>query len=189
MHTKESSQTKSDNFNTIVGYIVFVIVAYLILSAAKSMDSQYLAAAFTAGGSILAAVITISHTKSKELQAQALRDIRERKTPIYEEFVRFLSKVQHGEKLGKKVTEKEMVDFFISINERMIVWGSDEILKAWIDWKRCITNQKTDEDAKQMIFLYEEMLYKIRIDLGHKNKNLSRGDILSLSVNDIANYL
>ena len=39
------------------------------------------------------------------------------------------------------------------------------------------------------MFQTEKIFYAIRHDLGHKNKNLERGDILRLFINDIDEVL
>ncbi|MCH7729499.1 MAG: hypothetical protein IH991_23940 [Planctomycetes bacterium] len=40
-----------------------------------------------------------------------------------------------------------------------------------------------------LMFIYEDLIRAIRRDLGHKNKDLTKGKLLSLFVNDIANYV
>jgi hypothetical protein len=40
-----------------------------------------------------------------------------------------------------------------------------------------------------MLFLYERFLLEVRRDLGHKNKDLKKGTLLGLFVNDLDRYL
>ena len=39
------------------------------------------------------------------------------------------------------------------------------------------------------IFAVERLLLAIRKDVGHKNKNLKQGDLLSIFINDIDSFL
>ena len=39
------------------------------------------------------------------------------------------------------------------------------------------------------MFIYEDLIRAVRKDLGHKNKDLTKGKLLSLFINDIANYV
>ena len=47
----------------------------------------------------------------------------------------------------------------------------------------------TAQDPAKSLFVLENMLFAIRRDLGHKNKNLKQGDLLSLFVTDIDQHL
>lgn len=39
------------------------------------------------------------------------------------------------------------------------------------------------------LFLFEDVLFSLRGDIGHSNKGLSQGDLLALFVNDIDKYV
>lgn len=39
------------------------------------------------------------------------------------------------------------------------------------------------------MFYFEDLMLEIRKDLGHKNKGFEKGDVLSLFINDIKNYV
>ena len=69
-----------------------------------------------------------------------------------------------------------------------MVWGSDDVLREFIAYRRFIVNRAEDQPA-EVLFAYENLVATIRSDLGHKNKDLKRGDVLSLFINDIDQYL
>lgn len=63
----------------------------------------------------------------------------------------------------------------------MVVWGDDEVIQAWATFKK-----SSDEGAGiQSVIAMEDVLFAIRRSMGHSNKALGRGDLLSLFVNDI----
>ena len=62
-------------------------------------------------------------------------------------------------------------------------------MKAFVDFKRHAPDVQAKADPEEILFLTEKLLFAIRRDLGHKNKNLKKGDILSIFVNDIEKYL
>jgi hypothetical protein len=71
-----------------------------------------------------------------------------------------------------------------------MVWGSDEVLAGWVKWRRLLINEAAvKENPIRSMLLYEELIFAIRRDLGHKNKSLVTGDILALFVNDIDEHL
>ena len=91
-------------------------------------------------------------------------------------------------KKGAPVSEAEILDFLQGFVEKITVWGSDDVLKAVIAFKSQASDVTAQDPAKSL-FVLENMLFAIRRDLGHKNKNLKQGDLLSLFVTDIDQHL
>ncbi|MGI9054646.1 MAG: hypothetical protein ACR2F2_02455, partial [Pyrinomonadaceae bacterium] len=98
--------------------------------------------------------------------------------PIYEEFTDFLL----GKVLKNAASEDEMKEFVIKFSQKMLVWGDDNVIKAWVDFKKNVVNE---EFQYQPLFLIENVLLSIRADMGHSNKGLKRGDLLTLFINDM----
>lgn len=86
--------------------------------------------------------------------------------------------------------EKEMQEFFIEFTQKLMIWGSDEVVAQWSKYRRVLIKHSEDgqSDSNDM-FELENLLLAIRKDTGHKNKNLKKGDLLGLFVNDIENYI
>jgi hypothetical protein len=94
--------------------------------------------------------------------------------------------VVYASKLGKPLEEKEMLEFFASFTQKFMVWGADEVVREWSAFR--LKSVKAD-DPFGVLFAYEDLIRAIRRDLGHSNKGLKRGDILTLFVNDIDTVL
>jgi hypothetical protein len=93
-------------------------------------------------------------------------------------------------KTGDRLSEKEMIEFMSNFTQRVMVWGDDGVLVAWIKWRRLLIDQAAMKAAPmKSMFLYEDLIFAIRRDLGHRNKALVTGDILALFVNDVDQYL
>ena len=92
--------------------------------------------------------------------------------------------------LAKDFEEKKSIrfaKFMLELNHKIITWGSDDVLKAWSEIKKTSYNQGTNPN--NIMFAIEQLIYTMRKDLGHKNYNLSEGDILSLWFNDVNSVL
>ena len=88
--------------------------------------------------------------------------------------------------LTKDLEEKKSIrfaKFMLELNHKIITWGSDDVLKAWSEIKKTSYNQGTNPN--NIMFAIEQLIYTMRKDLGHKNYNLSEGDILSVWFNDV----
>ena len=71
-----------------------------------------------------------------------------------------------------------------------MVWASDDVLNAWIKFRGASVDEaEMKRNPFGLMFRYEDLIRAIRKDLGHKNKDLTNGKLLSLFVNDMANYV
>jgi len=83
-----------------------------------------------------------------------------------------------------------MLEFMSDFNQRIMVWGSDDVLAVWVQWRRAATNESdVKANPMKLMLLYEQLILTIRRDLGHKNSNLNTGDVLALFINDIDQQL
>jgi hypothetical protein len=195
-----NSQSKSNGSQIFIGLLSIIFlsavfgaliwVGYKFLS---SIDSGVSAAIIAAAATIAVSLISIVLAKVYESRQAVEREIRENKIPVYEEFLNFMSRVLHGEKVGKKPSDEEMVIFMIEFNQKMMVWGSDSVLSAWRDWRKTIVPSDESIDGAwrlaEMMHSYENVIYAIRKDLGHKNEGLKKGDLLRLFINDYDEFL
>ena len=109
---------------------------------------------------------------------------------MYESLISFLYRTLFGSKTGNAPTEAETMKFIAEFTDRVTVWGSDGVLKAFSDFRREAVNATSgNAGGKSVLFAYEDLLYAVRRDLGHGNRGLKRGDILALFVNDIEEHL
>ena len=69
-----------------------------------------------------------------------------------------------------------------------MVWGSDEVVSAYAQFRRASVSNNDHKSPSNVMFRYENLILAIRKDLGHANKNFKQGDVLSLFINDIDEY-
>jgi hypothetical protein len=69
--------------------------------------------------------------------------------------------------------------------EQLIVWGSDDVLKAWGQFKTMAAGRKDQSNPVRALLPFETLLLAVRSGLGHSNTNLKPGDLLRLFVNDM----
>jgi hypothetical protein len=157
---------------------------YRVLS---SMNSDIAVAIIAAAATVLVAVISIVLGKIYEARTTVQKELRERKTPVYEEFITFIFRILLGEKTGNAPTEQEMIKFLAEYNQKMMVWGSDSVLREWSAWRRSLENHSLENEPHfvEGLVQYEKLILAIRKDLGHKNEDIGKYDILRLFINDL----
>lgn len=84
------------------------------------------------------------------------------------------------------LSQEVMVKRTVTITQELVIWGSDDMLRAY-DTFMAATRKQADGKAYPLQTLYavEDLLMAVRKDAGHKNKDLKRGSILRLFINDL----
>lgn len=169
----------------IVWGIYFVVAK--VFRSLINIESDIAVAIVAASATITVSVVSLVISKVMETRATITQELRAKKVPIYEDLISTVFKFQFAEKLGEKpMSETELIRFFANLTEKLTIWGSDGVIRAFSDFRLASTRVGAPEN---ILFIYENLLLEIRKDLGHKNRNLRRGMILSLFINDIDQYL
>jgi hypothetical protein len=172
----------------IIG-ILFLLVkgGMIIVANLDKLNATIIVAILAGTTTILGVFITRYFERKKTIEQQ----IREQKVPIYQDFLGFVFKVLRNSSKEKedKLSGQEIETFFWEYNQKSILWLSDNTLKSYIQWKSGITkimDNEEDDDAKtlRMMVAFENLLLDFRKDIGHKNKGIKQGDILSLFIID-----
>jgi len=162
-------------------------IAAKVFSSLTNIKSDIAVAIVAASATITVSVVSLVISKVMETRATITQELRTKKVPIYEDLISTVFKFQFAEKLGEKpMSEAELIRFFANLTEKLTIWGSDGVIRAFSDFRLASTRVGAPTD---ILFIYENLLLAIRKDLGHKNRNLKRGMILSLFINDIDEYL
>lgn len=170
----------------IITLVLLGSVSWLIWKAFASLSSQVAATVIVGIITASASVFVVIKSKQAEHRRDIENDLRKQKAPIYEEFSSFLFKILASAKTGEAVTEDEMFQFLVDFNRKLIVWGADNVIKEWSNFKRV---SETDNPPVMNLLVIEKILYAIRADMGHKNKGMGQGDLLAIFINDIHLYL
>jgi hypothetical protein len=151
-----------------------------------TIPSPQVAATIVAGVvTVLVSVFSVLWSKRVERQREIEQEQRQQKIPVYEEFIAFLFRILLADKLGEqKVTEQEMMKFVSGFAQKIMIWGSDDVLHRYAVFRRM-----GSATGLETVVAVESLLFAIRADVGHRNKNLKTGDLLSIFVNDIESFL
>lgn len=171
--------------------IGFVWGAYWLLSQIwgqfKSLDSKVALAAITAFTTVTISTLTVVLGKYYERKKDIEAHYREKKTEIYDEFLKEFFKVFYSEHEKEDETEqKSLVDFLREWQRKMVLWGGQDVLVKYIKW---VTHLKKGNPDADSIFLMEDFFREIRKDLGHKNNKLEKGTFAHLILQNAELFL
>ncbi len=176
--------------NILIGFglvvAVLVGVGYILVESVnifKGLDSQLKASTIQVVGIIGVAIVTYFANKSIERKRTIEASLREQKRKMYDDYIKFFYKVFHGERIGDKPTEDEIMKFFADKNPELTTYGSNAVIKKLGEMRLKLSNNP------EAMFVVEDVMVEMRKDLGHSKWGYTKGDILRLFINDIDNYL
>src|SRR5207247_1517114 len=122
---------------------------------------------------VFVATLTIVLGRYLERKKEIDAHFREKKTEIYDSFLKEFFKVFHSP------TDEsiDLVPFLREWQRQLILWGGADVLAAFMKWRRNLA--KGVPDAQSM-FLTDEFFRALRQDLGLSNRGLERGAFIRL---------
>ena len=167
-------------FSIVVLIIVISLLAYFGLwKTFISLDQKLIAAIIAMIVAIT--TVTLTHYSTKRREIEEIHRLR--KSEIYRDFVqKVLVKSLQGakqEQTQREITEN-LEDFIFSFVGALIVWGSPSVIHAY---RRFQKSAEFAEKKPEMLFSsMDNLLQKIRQDLGHSNKGLKQYDLYALFI-------
>jgi hypothetical protein len=194
------SQGRGRNVRSLIlglfGLVLLAGIAYFFvwlvgLAVTSGVGAAIVAASITA----LASVLSVTLSRRWELRKEIQQEHRQQKLPIYEEFMAFwFGRLSKGSESGGTVPEKEVEEFARRFHKKLILWGGDPVVKEYSQFlrlARSASSQGSADKAQQIALIlgFEKVLLAVRADIGHANKGLAKGDLLSVFVTDIDKYI
>ncbi|WP_339322142.1 hypothetical protein [Paenibacillus sp. FSL W8-0194] len=170
--------------NLVIGLAIIVGFLYgfwYLLSslwrAFSGLPKEYVPAIVTAVTTFIVAVMTITLGKYLERRMIIDKEMREKKIPVYNELIDFMFDLMDN---PHSKTPVEMNDFIKDFTKKILVWGSDEVIIQWSNYRNISKRKEEANDPNIILKELEKLLLTIRKDVGHKNKNLKEGILLSM---------
>jgi len=192
-----SKKNNSDKLYLLFGValiagVIFLLYLFLrmFLNWFSTLENQVAAAVATLSVTALISIGSLILSKHYEHKREIRKEHNTKKIPIYEELISFMFNVLFAEKAGDKPpTEQEIIKFLNGFTQKLIIWGDEGVIKSFCLFRDKAANMNSSKPDPTIMFLVEEMWLTMRKDLGHKDKKIKRGDLLSLFITDIKKYL
>lgn len=165
-------------WNTFFGLIILIILGigafFLIkligkgllefikklIDVSSKLDAVIIVALITALVTIVSGVIS----KIVDYKQKRREYLSQKREEPYAEFINVYYKMQ--EKLSKHEAymPEEMFEDIQKFQKKLMLWGSNRVVKAWIDFRTNASSDRSD-----VLFYMEKILYAIRKDMGYRN--------------------
>ncbi|TDL99651.1 MAG: hypothetical protein C4K58_07095 [Flavobacteriaceae bacterium] len=124
----------------------------------------------TALSSYLIWRVQFQKDKIKNIENQ----LAERKYKMYSELIYLLFDISNSEKIGKKISDKELLTRLLSAKKEMFIYAPDKIFKKFTEWLLQLNNQGSVDHFKT----YFELMKMMRKDMGHLNTKIDLDDFM-----------
>ncbi|MGA9288440.1 MAG: hypothetical protein WBV93_08790 [Anaerobacillus sp.] len=172
----------------VAGYFLFNLLNWIynqFFELDPRISASLITGVFVILGTTLSITIPYFNQKKKDIEEEH----RQQKIPMYKDFLDFLFRVFMGVKMGKQLGQKEIVQMMSKFTQDLILWGSEDVIEKYQEYRKHFMNRKEGQKTtKDEMMLLEDLLLKIREDMGHDNSSIKKGDILALFINDIDKY-
>ncbi|MBN2216409.1 MAG: hypothetical protein JW719_03430 [Pirellulales bacterium] len=165
-------------FWTVYGMLTYLIFGF------SSIDPKLGAMLAATAGTIVASIGLIVVSRWLERHAAAKQELREKQTAIYEQLLQFLFRTITSQSTGEPMPEADVLRFMSNYAQRMMIWGSDDVLAAWSRLRTALGEGSPGTNRRQIMLAYEELIRTVRRDLGHATAGLESGKLLRLFLNE-----
>lgn len=149
------------------------LTAYVVVGAKELKPNEYVplfVAFVTTVVGLSGALYTQNRIRKREIEDAH----RSRKTEIYFSFIKLIERVMMSHKQELKLEpldENELITKMIKFKSDCLLWGSEEVLQALINFQRISALQPTPKEILQSV----DPLYRaMRSDIGLKNGRLPK---------------
>lgn len=120
--------------------------------------------------------------KLKTIESQ----LSEKKYEIYSELVYIIFDTMHGDKIGKKITDKELLKRILNIKKNMFLYSSDQMFQSFTNWT--LELDKPGTNGVDHFKKYFELMKLIRKDMGQTRTKLKLDDFMVFIMQNKAEY-
>ena len=152
------------------GFVKFV---QSLIELSSKLDAVIIVALITAIVTIVSGVIS----KIIDYKQKRREYLSQKREEPYAEFINVYYKMQEKISKGELYSQEEMFDDVQKFQKKLMLWGSNRVINAWIDFRK-----NSNPNGTNTLFYMEKILYALRKDMGYKN--LGKGKLLSMSIND-----
>ena len=152
-----------------LGWLLWEVLAF-IWGQFVSLKTELAVAILTAAATVLTATGTLVVGRILEGRQQSATHFREKKTEIYDEFLKEFFAVFYS---GGQSADDALVGFLREWQRKLIAWGGPDVMIKFLAWKAHLEKTGSAPDAEGF-FKMGDLFLSMRSDLGLSNKGLDR---------------
>lgn len=125
----------------------------------------------------------VQHQKEKIRNVES--QLSDKKYQMYSELVHILFDISNGEKIGKKISQRDLLKRILAVKKDMFIYAPDKIFKKFTDWTLEI---EKNNSSLNHFKIYFELMKLVRKDMGQKNTKISIDDFMLFYMQSRSEY-
>ena len=151
---------------SVIGFAGFRVVSWFWFQL-RQLETPVSVGILSAMTTVLVATLTVALGRYYERKKDIEAAYRQRKTEIYDEFLKEMFRVFYGSQETRDGAATDaLVEFLREWQRKIVLWGGQDVLVAYVDWMRKLKAGNADAEA---LFKTDGFFRAIRADLGHSN--------------------
>lgn len=136
---------------------------------------------------VIATILAVLLKTERTRRFQTENLIRVKQDNIYKQFMKFYTDIANSMNNPSQLQKvlNKMQEQYMDFATATVLYGSDEIVRAFIDMKK---KSQLKIDDKTRLRSLGELFLQMRKDLGQTKTKLKRREILSIFVKDVEGY-
>lgn len=175
--------TSNGSWESIGIGILAVTILSSIVRALFSGLNQAPWAFITVSAALLGTLITVG----ANLRIQNRNTQAPMKAEIYDKLIKYIFDATLPTPGREPVSKESLANTQAEITPELILWGSDDVLKLFMEFRQAGFTQTERPETKapeELILLLGQILVAIRKDLGYENQKISELSILRTFISD-----
>lgn len=165
-----------------------VILSQDAWNALQASDPNVVAAILFSCAIAIALAAVFVAVRSSERNALLVREVRDRRAPVYEELVKLLYGFHIAPLAGERVNRKDLMKKLHAVQQKMLLVGSERALMSLSEMWESLVAPEDDEDWPDLREALGNLLLVLRSDMGQSCYNLDEEEAIGLFGTDFINY-
>ncbi len=175
-----------------------VIGTLVVLTLIDQISLNIPTAIVTAGLTLFAALLTQTWLGERQHKRDVHMKLREQKTGQYDDFISYWMDMlilpeSRAQWATGKVDQNQLIRDMNTLSKPMMLWASNDVVRAYSEFKSSTTKLVPGQVGSpeqlhrhmETLLLFEQIIFRIREDVGHDPSGSRQYDILSFFVNDL----
>ena len=172
-------------FDGVMVLIVILFAIIIVVSLFVGISKEWVFAFLTAILSVLGWIYSSAKNSQREIEARLFSEKAALYKKIFSLFPDMIKKIKHvsNEPIPTPVidnikNDRELAEKMIDIKSELLIWGSEETIKTWIEIENHVTD--SGDNPLQIILKWGSLYSCMRADLGHSDTQVKGRDLIGM---------
>lgn len=170
-------------FDGVMIILIVLFVIIIIVSLLLGVSKEWIFAFLTAILSVLGWIYSNAKNSQREIESRLFSEKAALYKKIFTLFPDAVKKIKlieidstTNDEDGTGNGERELLEKMIDIKSELLIWGSEETIKSWVDMENVVADHGRDQT--RLMLNWGKLYSCMRADLGHSDYQIKERDLI-----------